>query len=217
MTTRQVFVVTALFGASVVYADDFVDKADANGDGFVSLYELRAAHYADPEFNRRIEQSFLRYDRNGDGRISEDERKAVRAASAPAQTSAPPEKSPPPDTTKAEIAMGTPAIVAPIEPEPLVEPPTKATPEVSNRNVEPRQEGQVATLDSRNFSRSERMIMEIDTDNSGGVSYDELVASGDGQQWFTGTAFSSADRDGDKDLDSDELEALLQSLERRAR
>ena len=208
---KQVFVLTFMFGVSIVYADDFVDKADANGDGFVSLYELRAAHYADPEFNRRIEQSFERYDRNGDGRISQDERMAERAASAPAIKSAPRE------TPKAEIAAGTPAVVAPVEPEPFVEPPKKTMPQATDRIDEPRKEGQVAMLNSRSLSRSERMILEIDADNSGGASYDELVASGDGQQWFTGTAFRSADRNGDKDLDSDELEVLLQSLERRAR
>ncbi|MEL7450035.1 MAG: hypothetical protein AAFN78_12555, partial [Pseudomonadota bacterium] len=34
-------------------AQTYVDRADANGDGVVSLYELRAAYYADPAFNQR--------------------------------------------------------------------------------------------------------------------------------------------------------------------
>ena len=61
------------------------------------------------------------------------------------------------------------------------------------------------------------MIMEIDADNSGGASFSELLASGDGQQWFTNTAFEAADRNDDSDLDPDELELLLQSVERRSR
>ena len=91
MTPRQVYVVVAMLCVSAVHADDFVDRADANGDGFVSLYELRAAHYADAEFNKRIEQSFSSYDSNGDGLISEDERQAKRAEPASTAESAPSE------------------------------------------------------------------------------------------------------------------------------
>ena len=88
MTPRQVYMMVAMLCVSAVHADDFVDRADANGDGFVSLYELRAAHYADTEFNKRIEESFASYDSNGDGLISEDERQAKRAARAAAAESA---------------------------------------------------------------------------------------------------------------------------------
>lgn len=81
MNTRQILGLIVMAGATVVHADDYVNTADANGDGFVSLHELRAAYFADPEFNRRIEQSFDQYDRNGDGLISADERRAVEVRS----------------------------------------------------------------------------------------------------------------------------------------
>ena len=211
MTTRQVFVVTAMFGTSVVYADDFVDRADANGDGFVSLYELRAAHYADPEFNQRIEQSFERYDRNGDGLISEDERQAERADAARSDSNSR-------DTgTNTETKTGSPAMVAPAELKQNVEPPNSAAPEVSSRIENVRNSEQSAAVDSANFSRTELWIRDIDADNSGGASKAELIASGDGQQWFTNSSFKAADRNADGDLDPDELDALLRSLERRQR
>ena len=91
--TRQSTVATAVMMViGVAAADDYVSTADANGDGFVSLHELRAAYFADPDFNRRIEQSFSRYDRNGDGLISAEERRAVDgsvANSSPQITPAP--------------------------------------------------------------------------------------------------------------------------------
>ena len=61
------------------------------------------------------------------------------------------------------------------------------------------------------------MIQENDTDNSGGASVSELISSGDGSQWFPDRAFTSADKNGDGELDADELEVLLQSMERRRR
>lgn len=45
----------------------------------------------------------------------------------------------------------------------------------------------------------------------------ELVASGDGDQWFSKSTFESADENGDGDLDANELEVFMQSLERRGR
>ena len=83
MTHRILVMSAALLAGSAALADDYVDRADANGDGYVSLYELRAAYYADPAFNERIEASFAALDRNGDGRISADERGSGRAAPDP--------------------------------------------------------------------------------------------------------------------------------------
>lgn len=203
MTPRQVYLVVAMLCVSAVHADDFVDRADANGDGFVSLYELRAAHYADTEFNKRIEQSFANYDSNGDGLISEAERRAKSDAATAAAI--PPQSE---DPTQGTSAAGF-AVVAPDE----VPATTAAAVVLIDEDAYPRgASGNVASL-----SRTESWIMEIDADNSGGVSVAELVASGDGKQWFTDKAFDSADKNGDSDLDPSELEVLLQSIERRRR
>jgi Ca2+-binding EF-hand superfamily protein len=169
---------------SAAYADDFVDRADANGDGFVSLYELRAAHYADTEFNRRIEQSFADYDSDGDGLISAAERRAKRAEQASSE-----------------------AAVSPVD----------ATPDAHAGKGEIAREEPPAVRNDLSLSRTESWILQIDADNSGGASIAELVASGDGQQWFTDKAFAAADSNGDRDLDPDELEVLIRSLERRRR
>ena len=75
----------------------------------------------------------------------------------------------------------------------------------------------VALPDTRGLSRTEIWIQQIDADNSGGASLRELVASGDGSQWFQDSDFTSADKNGDGDLDPDELEVLIQSMERRSR
>ena len=82
MTPQRLAVIVAMLAAFPVNADELVDRADANGDGYVSLYELRAAYYADMDFNRRIEQSFADYDTDGDGLISEAERRAQAVATA---------------------------------------------------------------------------------------------------------------------------------------
>ena len=82
MTPQRLTAIVAMLSAFPVNADELVDRADANGDGYVSLYELRAAYYADMEFNRRIEQSFADYDTDGDGLISEAERQAQAVATA---------------------------------------------------------------------------------------------------------------------------------------
>lgn len=203
MTPRQVYVVVAMLCVSAVHADDFVDRADANGDGFVSLYELRAAHYADAEFNQRIEQLFASYDINGDDMISEDERRAKGAA--PAATAAPARS----DNPTREIGADRSAGVSPDE---LLATSAAAVSLTDDDAFERGGSGNEAGL-----SRTESWILEIDADNSGGASVPELVASGDGKQWFTDKAFDSADKNGDSDLDPAELEALLQSLERRRR
>ncbi|MGB5589900.1 MAG: EF-hand domain-containing protein, partial [Gammaproteobacteria bacterium] len=82
MTPQRLIIIFAMLLALPVNADELVDRADANGDGYVSLYELRAAYYADMEFNQRIEQSFAEYDTDGDGLISEAERQAQALAAA---------------------------------------------------------------------------------------------------------------------------------------
>ena len=195
MTQRQVYMIVAMLCVSGVRADDFVDRSDANGDGFVSLYELRAAHYADAEFNKRIEQSFSSYDSNGDGLISEDERQAKRAEPAATAESAPSENQ------ISETSAAPSAGVAPDD----VQAPSAAAVAFTDKDTDPRGgAGNQASL-----SRTESFILEIDSDNSGGASVAELVASGDGQPWFTDKAFEAADENGDRDLDPDELEVLL--------
>ena len=88
--------------------------------------------------------------------------------------------------------------------------PAGGLPETSRSVAEPE-----AT--TRRLTRSESWILEIDADNSGGASYNELLAAGDGNQFFTSSAFISADNNGDGELDADELEVLIQSMERRSR
>jgi hypothetical protein len=64
-------------------------------------------------------------------------------------------------------------------------------------------------------NRYETWIMLVDSDNSGGASRAELIASGDGDQWFSDMEFDAADRNDDGDLDAKELGALVNSIERR--
>ena len=76
MRTKTVFAIFALtaLGATAVYAEKGMKDADASGDGFVSLDELKSAH------NARIEEHFVRTDTNADGLLSEDEMKAAHEA-----------------------------------------------------------------------------------------------------------------------------------------
>ena len=239
MPPRRVYVIVITLSVSAVYADDLVDRADANGDGFVSLYELRAAHYADTEFNKSIEQSFANYDSNGDGLISEAERRAKRGAATAAAI--PPRSEDPtqgasaarsavvvPDEAPATSAAAPPAAVPPqsedrtpgtsavrsavVLPD---EVPATSAAAVALAEEDTNQRG--GSGNQAGLSRTESWILEIDADNSGGASVAELVASGDGKQWFTNKAFDSADKNGDSDLDPAELEVLLQSVERRGR
>lgn len=198
MTPQTIFAIFAALCACVVNADELVDRADANGDGYVSLYELRAAYYADVDFNRRIEKSFLDYDTDGDGLISEAERRAQEVeTAAPAATAA----------TAAILSADTAAAdTDAVESKGGSADASTAT-DTSGDSLP----------NAESLSRTESWIRQIDSDNSGGASAAELAASGDGRQWFTDTSFASADENGDGDLDPDELEVLLQSLERRRR
>lgn len=258
MKPQGLIAIVAMMSAFPVMGDDLVDRADANGDGYVSLYELRAAYYADMEFNRRIEESFASYDTDGDGLISKAERRAqavAKAEAAPeagiaatasgaaadipatgaapaiaAETASTPAAAT--ETTTAEgstapaaglsgaaaadgastptdetVWLGTPAMdedaASPSDRSPASEPATATADE--------------ALTDTRDLSRSELWIQQIDADNSGGASLRELAASGDGQQWLQASDFDSADKNGDGDLDPDELEVLIQGMERRQR
>ena len=257
MTPQRLIAIVAMLSAFPVKADDLVDRADANGDGYVSLYELRAAYYADIEFNRRIEESFASYDTDGDGLISEAERRAqavakaeagseagVAATAAGAAAGVPATGAAP--ATAAETATtpvaGTEATKAEVSPAPaaglsaaagadMASTPAADTVSVDlamdagadrHGNRSPAAAPAAATADealrdTRGLSRSELWIQQIDADNSGGASLRELAASGDGQQWLQASDFSSADKNGDGDLDPDELEVLIQSMERRQR
>jgi len=261
---RQIALTCTLLFSCGAAADELVDRADANGDGFVSLYELRAAYYADIEFNRRIEQSFAAYDTDGDGLISEAERRAAQAlaatepepeaipptrasgeaafaaaaaATAAADTKAPAAgtsagttaqaaSTPPPETTEAAAPRTLPATVAEVAS--LSATATATTVSAANAGT-----GSLATNpgggspstapaaapspSTRRLSRSESWILKIDADNSGGASYNELLTSSDGDQFFSSSTFISADNDGDGELDPDELEVLIQSMERQRR
>lgn len=245
MTSRQILVMIVLLGAWAGNAQEYVDRADANGDGFVSLHELRAAHYADPEFNRRIEQSFELYDRNGDGMISADERRvtreamaeraanrqaAARAAAAeangPGQASSGGARAPSVgevlslyDDRYAADNDGGNTSNADAQTSPQRQTARQGAAagraEVSNTAVtgSTRSAGQGGA----GTSRSESWIREIDTDNSGGASIAELVASADGRPWFREADFHAVDRNGDGDLDVAELDVFISSLERRQR
>jgi hypothetical protein len=70
---------------------------------------------------------------------------------------------------------------------------------------------------TRDLSRSELWIQQVDADGSGGASIKELAGSGDREEWLSDNDFSSADKNSDGDLDPDELEVLIQSMERRQR
>jgi len=198
MTPVRITAIAAMLLASIANADEMLDLADVNGDGYVSLYELRAAYFANAEFNRRIEQSFADYDTDGDGLISEAERQARRTeVEATAATAA----------TAGSVSTG-----AAVEDTRVVES-NDPPPEASNAAT-----ATAATLPSAGgLSRSEAWIQRIDADRSGGASMKELLASGEGDQWFTKKTFENADENDDGDLDSIELEVFLQSLERRRR
>ncbi|MGB5586501.1 MAG: hypothetical protein WBN78_01930 [Gammaproteobacteria bacterium] len=267
MTPQRLIIIFAMLLALPVNADELVDRADANGDGYVSLYELRAAYYADMEFNQRIEQSFAEYDTDGDGLISEAERQAQAPATAETTQKTAPRAGmaatasgegavAPVTGTAPATAAGTstappaatvttsPAGLAPTPPAGLsaaaateapaapaaetvsVETPGMDTGANSPAHTSAGSSPEVAAAtttanvvlpDTRGLSRSELWIEQIDVDNSGGASITELVASGDGSQWFADSDFTSADKNGDGDLDPDELEVLLQSMERRRR
>jgi Ca2+-binding EF-hand superfamily protein len=217
MRPQRILTIAALLSAGSVSADEFVDKADANGDGSISLYELRAAYYADPEFNQRIEESFAEYDADGDGLISEAEvstRRAEEAVISQAETPNAPVAPQNEEALAVPIISLTPndgggaASMAPDIAEgaklQLSEPTPSAT------ATPPAQSPTAPQL-----SRSEAMIAEIDDDKSGGVSPDELT--NDGEQWFSDQAFKSADGNEDGSLNAEELEQMLQSLERRRR
>lgn len=224
MTTRLVLMTIALFGASAIQADEHVDKADANGDGFVSLYELRAAHYADPEFNKRIEQAFDRYDQNSDGLISADERQAQRDATM-RQTTNPPTATRDAEAAAVSRAGGAMAVGAGGVPTADVRTTNERAPviedvpiaEVKTRDASPRNIEPSATRNSGSNSRTESWLQEIDADKSGGASFEELVESGGGRPWFAGRDFEKADSSGDGELDAAELAVLLSGLERRQR
>ena len=237
MTLRQAFAIVAFLCISAIHADDLVDRADANGDGFVSLYELRAAHYADIEFNKRIEQSFADYDSNGDGLISEDERNAKRnsATAGAARRDQPvsdivagPAAGTTPDAGPATGMVAAPVAFSsgnadPITAKganPVAAPSPDDLPATGATVAAPTDEdadlrGQSG--DTARLSRTETWILQIDADASGGASIAELIGSGGGEQWFTDEAFESADENGDRDLDPDELEVFMQSMERRRR
>ena len=256
MTPQRLIAIIAMLSAFPVSADELVERADANGDGYVSLYELRAAYYADMEFNRRIEESFASYDTDGDGLISEAERRAqavARAETAPGtgiapsggtavapatgtapapaagtaaipasatQATAAAEVSPTPgtgisagagaETPSTPTAETVSAVIPPMDA--VADTPAGRTPEVASTAA-----AADATLpDTRGLSRSELWIQQVDADNSGGASIREL-AGGGRNEWLSDRDFSSADKNSDGDLDPDELEVLIQSMERRQR
>ena len=205
-----------------------MNRADANGDGFVSLYELRAAYYADIEFNRRIEESFAAYDTDGDGLISEAERRATEALAA--NDAEPEPEAIPPTRSSGEAAFAAaapttlPATVAEVSSMSAAATASAANP--GTDTVASNTSGGVPDTAAAaaapppftpRLSRSESWILTIDTDNSGGASYNELLASNDGDQFFPSEAFVSAESNDDGELDADELEVLIQSIERRQR
>ncbi len=256
---RRLVAMVAMLSAFPANADELVDRADANGDGYVSLYELRAAYYADMEFNRRIERSFAEYDTDGDGLISEAERRARGtagaetasgagiaatasggAAMAPATGTAPATAAGTASTSAAATEATTAAEVLPgpaAELSAATGAEMASTPGAETASVETPATGAVADSsdvgspegapatgtadeappDTRGLSRSELWIRQIDADNSGGASKKELAASGDGNQWLSDSDFRAADKNGDGDLGPDELEVLIQSMERRQR
>lgn len=228
---QALFVVLAMLGSRAACAqtgsnsfDGFVDRADANGDGVVSLHELRAAHYADPEFNRRIEQSFRRFDRDGDGVISAQERgllsrpsgavtpaapAAVAPEAPPAQQAPTAARSFPRDEAARPPRNNSTAQALTLDASPLGSAPAASSTPPEQELDAPRQAVTV--------SRTQAWILEIDTDRSGTASASELLASGDGQRWFSSEEFNAADRDKDDALNAEELDALVRSLERRQR
>ena len=208
MTSWKTRVLVAALFATGAGADEFVDKADANGDGFVSLHELRAAHYADPDFNRRIEESFARHDLDGDGRISAEERRARRPEAGDGERAGRAAASSPgvedPATEQELGAIGHGAIRR----------------QVSSRGgatARPSTQVSRRSADRPTTHQQQSWIERVDTDGSGGASVAELIASGDGERWFSDGEFEAADVDGDGDLDGAEYALLVRSLERRQR
>lgn len=207
MTIRRCLIIAALVGVANTHADDRVNRADADGDGYVSLHELRAAYYADPEFNARIERTFAAYDRNGDGLISAGERGAALGDKAE------PAARPPLESLTIEpglsYSLGTSRDVT-------------TTPERSaaDRTLDTRAAEKVqssAGLAEERQSREAAWIAQIDKDRSGGASAAELIESGGGEAWFSERDFAAADKNGDGDLDETELAQLVRSIERRQR
>ena len=256
MKPNHLITIVAILLVFPANADELVDRADANGDGYVSLYELRAAYYADMEFNRRIEQSFADYDTDGDGLISEAERRAQAIATVETRPEAGIEVSGDTAVTPATATAPTPAVgtastpapatqataAAEVSPTPATgisagagaETPSTPTAETVSAEI-PAMDAVAdtpggrspevastataadATLpDTRGLSRSELWIQQVDADNSGGASIREL-AGGGRNEWLSDRDFSSADKNSDGDLDPDELEVLIQSMERRQR
>ena len=73
MRTGLIIATFAVLGAGVAYAGGgHFKNADSDGDGYVSLEEMKAAH------NARIEEHFARADTDGDGLLSEAERRTAR-------------------------------------------------------------------------------------------------------------------------------------------
>ena len=73
MRTGLIIATFAVLGAGAAYAGGgHFKNADSDGDGYVSLDEVKAAH------NVRIEQHFADADADGDGLLSKAERAAAR-------------------------------------------------------------------------------------------------------------------------------------------
>jgi hypothetical protein len=228
MTLHRNFLIIAMSLALNAQADEYVDKADANDDGKVTLYELRAAYYADEDFNRRIEESFAKYDTNEDGIISPmemREKRALEQQQAAANNRPPGVDYPDPDEgvallsvvpateeNKAAVSLEIPGTSATAASTPA----TAAT--SSARSAAPSTAGsgaRVATPNQPRLSRSETMLLELDDDRNGILTKSELVNNG--EQWFSDSAYKSADRNDDGNLGADELEQLIQIQERRRR
>lgn len=74
MKTKLTIAAIALLGAGAAFAAGPMKNADTDGDGFVSLEEVKAAHSA------RAEKHFAEIDTNSDGLLSEEERKVAHEA-----------------------------------------------------------------------------------------------------------------------------------------
>ncbi len=71
MKTGLIVATIAVLGAGAAFAGGHMKNADSDGDGYVSLDEMKAMH------NARIEEHFARADSDGDGLLSEAERRAA--------------------------------------------------------------------------------------------------------------------------------------------